>query len=218
MMITFVSPPCSSPPTPHTHPPQTASLCFHLSFTCTRLSHSPPLLSFPSHSPFPCDAFFPHSLPLCSLSSHCELSRNSSSVRDIHPNGWLCQNKQTTFSPNKKKPQLEQQHLSDIFWASGCANNKIGVVVCLEHFTTLPPFCVVVVHAKIPTGCSCPVGRQETEYLPVKCSCRLTKSKLCCVLCSSSDRSAESINHASGLLSAEQTLEYSSKLLFSIEC
>lgn len=83
-----------------------------------------------------------------------------------------------TFAPYKKKPQLEQQHLSDIFWASSCANNKIGVVcVCVEHFTTLPPFCVVMVHAKIPTGYSCPVGRQGTKYLLVKWSCQLTKSK-----------------------------------------
>lgn len=162
-MIAFVSLACSSP---HT---STLPLCIFISHLLPQDSFTL-LFSVPSHSPFFSRPFFLSLSPLSlSLFSHCELSRNSSSDGDIHPNGWLCQNKlRQTFSLNKKKPQLEQQHLSDIFQASGCANNKIGVVCVFGTFHCFAPVCAVVVRAKVPTGYSCPVGRHETEYLQIK--------------------------------------------------
>ena len=182
MMIAFVSPPCSSPSTPHTHP---SPHCLFVFSSLIYLHKAQPLSSSPSHliPLFPTPPFFflsPHSLYLSSLYSHTENCQGTAHQSEtcIQMAGFVKTNLRQTFALYKKKPQLDQQHLSDIFWASGCANNKIGVVcVCVEHFTTLPPFCVVMVHAKIPTGYSCPVGRQGTEYLLVKWSCQLTKSK-----------------------------------------
>lgn len=177
MMIAFVSLACSSP---HT---SALPLCIFISHLLPQDSFT--LLFSSSHLIrhfFPAPSFFPSLLSL-SLFSHCELSRNSSSDGDNHPNGWLCQNKlRQTFSLNKKKPQLEQQHLSDIFQASGCANNKIGVVCVFGTFHCFAPVCAVVVRAKVPTGYSCPVGRHEKEYLQIIWRCQLTKSRKLLVL------------------------------------
>lgn len=155
-MIAFVSPPCSIP---HT---LTLPLCVFISHLLAQGSVTLLPISFdfsptlPPPLPPPPPSIQSLRL-LLFLFSHCELSRNSSSFGDIHPNGWFCQNKpRQTFSLNKKNPQLEQQHLSDIPWASGCANNKIGVVCGSGTFHYFAPFCVVVVLAKIPTGYSLP--------------------------------------------------------------
>ena len=204
MMIAFVSPPCSSPHTP------TLPLCVFISHLLAQGSVTL-LLSLPSHSPFLPASHFVFLFALSSPHTvNCQGTAHQSKT-SIQMADFVKPSRDKHSPRTQEQSQLERQHLSDIFQASGCANNKIGVVCVSGTFHYFAPVCVVVVRAKIPTGYSCPVGRQETEHLPVQWSCQLTKSKLCRALSLfRSRRSAEFyINRASGLLLVQKHLDYS---------